>query len=201
VLVHSKHVFPVSATRFWNELLPELTSTILFENVHGSVVLSVWCSIMTTMTMTTMTEDTFNQDRLGFAYHSNHFGCKVDRRPEVRVDNEEQKPECNAAPDCQMCELLNNATHVHSMTSSKWSTADKVSISSLKWKCQYNSNKTESLTYVHADVSNPALIQTVTTTYWKQQHKLLTSHWHPRKFYVNSINVFNTDDWQCYTCC
>jgi len=30
------------------------------------------------------------------------------------VDNQEKKPERDAAPDCQMCELFNN-THTHSL--------------------------------------------------------------------------------------
>jgi len=47
----------------------------------------------------------------GYTHHSNHFRCEVDRWPEVRVDNKEQKPKCNAAPDRQMRKLLKNATH------------------------------------------------------------------------------------------
>ena len=44
-------------------------------------------------------------------HHSNHFRRNVDCWPEMWIDYKEQKPECDAAPDRQMCELFNMTTH------------------------------------------------------------------------------------------
>jgi len=47
------------------------------------------------------------------SYHSNHLRCKVDDRPEVWIDDEEKKPERNAAPDRQVSELDNTKQFTH----------------------------------------------------------------------------------------
>lgn len=49
--------------------------------------------------------------RHNYTYHSNHFRCKTNGWPELWVNDEKKKPECNAAPDGQMRKLFNNITH------------------------------------------------------------------------------------------